>query len=67
MSEYSLVRACELFDMAIQVENQGIDFYNECLKINAPTNQRVKEIFEFLIQQEYLHLDLFQKFKKDIS
>ena len=67
MVKYPIIRACELMDMAIQVENQGIDFYRSCLKINTAVDRRVKEVFDFLLGQERIHRDTFEDLKRQIT
>ena len=67
MNEYPLLRGSELMGMAIQVEDQGIDFYRSCLKLRSPVDPRVKEVFDFLIAQERLHRDIFEDMQRNIN
>jgi rubrerythrin len=60
----AIFRAAEILDMAIQIENQGIAFYDACMKMMDAAE--LKEVFAFLTEQEHAHLDVFNEMKKDL-
>jgi rubrerythrin len=48
--------------MAVRVENQGVDFYKKCAEVAAES--RVRNVFEFLIDQEFKHAEVFSRMKQ---
>ncbi len=58
---YPIFRAGEILDMAIQIERQGIRFYEACA--SSRLQQDVLEVFRRLIEQERLHVDIFSRMK----
>ena len=63
--EPSLFRASVIFDMAIQIENHGIAFYQACLQ--SPVGSKVKDVFTYLVDQEHTHIRIFSAMKKEVS
>jgi rubrerythrin len=62
--EYVLFRASEILDMAIRIEEYGVEFYKACLEfIQGP---KVKEIFNYFIEQEKNHINIFTQMRKDL-
>jgi rubrerythrin len=59
--KYPLFRAGEILEMAIQIERQGIRFYEVCA--SSTLQQDVLEVFRRLIEQERLHVDIFSRMK----
>jgi rubrerythrin len=62
--EQSMFRAQEIMDMAIQIEHQGVAFYKGCLQ-SAPSDE-IKDIFNFLIDQENRHIEIFSNMKDNV-
>ncbi len=58
-------RAGEMLDMAIQIEHQGIRFYEACE--SAILRQDILEVFRHLIEQEQLHLRIFSRMKAGLD
>ena len=65
MSQQPLFRASEILDMAVRVEHQGADFYKKCAQ--ASTESRVRNLFEFLIDQEFEHAQVFSGMKQGLE
>lgn len=63
--KYPVFRAVEMLDMAIQIENQGIAFYEACA--SAKLRQDVLEVFRQLIEQEQLHVEIFSRMKASLD
>jgi rubrerythrin len=63
--EPSLFRAGVIFDMAVQIENHGIAFYQACLQ--SPVGPKLKDVFTYLIDQEHNHIRIFNSMKKEVS
>jgi len=63
--EQPLLRAAEVLQMAIQIEHHGIAFYQACLQ--SPIRREVKDVFNFLIDQEHEHVLIFTAMKKGVS
>lgn len=61
----SLFQAGEILDMAIQIENQGVNFYQNCLAAELPV--KVTKVFQYLLDQEHQHILTFEKMRKDLS
>lgn len=64
MNPDALFRASEMLDMAIQIEQQGLEFYKACLA--AQTNPEVKEVFQYLADQEKEHASIFSRMKAEL-
>jgi rubrerythrin len=65
MMEHPLFRASELLDMAIQIEVQGREFYENCL--NHATDASVRETLEFLANEERKHVEVFAGMKEGLE
>jgi rubrerythrin len=61
----STFRAGEVLNMAIRIENQGVDFYKTCLDAAFPSE--VKEVFQYLLEEEYDHIRIFEVMRQDLS
>jgi rubrerythrin len=59
--KYTVFRAGEILDMAIQIERHGIRFYEACA--SSRLQQDVLEVFRHLIEQERLHVEIFSRMK----
>jgi rubrerythrin len=59
----AIFRAAEILDMAIQIERQGIAFYDTCRETIDSSD--LKEIFAYLTAQEQVHLRFFSEMKKN--
>lgn len=65
MLKHPLFRAAEILDMAIQIEHQGLAFYQACMA--AAREQKVREVFEFMIGQEKEHVETFSRMKEGLD
>lgn len=63
--KHPVFRAVEMLDMAIQIENRGIRFYEGCA--TARLRQDVLEVFRHLIEQEQLHVEIFSRMKAGLD
>jgi rubrerythrin len=63
--EPSFFRASVILDMAIQIENHGIAFYRGCLQ--SSVGSKLKDVFNYLIDQEHKHIGTFSEMKKELS
>ena len=63
--KYPVFRAGEILDMAIQIERQGIQFYEVCASAKLPED--VLKVFRHLIEQEQLHVEIFAEMKAGID
>ncbi len=63
--DYPVFRAGEILDMAIQIEHQGLQFYEACE--SAVLQPHVKDVFRHLREQERLHVDIFSRMKAGLS
>ncbi|MFP4348437.1 MAG: ferritin-like domain-containing protein [Desulfococcaceae bacterium] len=61
----STFRAGEVLEMAVQIERQGVTFYETCLKTELPA--KIKQVFQFLLDQEHQHIQTFQEMRQDLS
>ncbi|GAB6190895.1 ferritin-like domain-containing protein [Desulfocastanea catecholica] len=61
----STFRAGEVLDMAIRIENQGVDFYKACLDTALPPE--VKKVFQYLLDEEHDHIRIFEIMRQDLS
>lgn len=61
----STFRAGEVLDMAVRIEHQGIRFYETCLKTELQA--KVKEVFQFLLDQEHRHVQTFKEMRQGLS
>jgi rubrerythrin len=62
---YPVFRAGEILDMAIQIERQGISFYEACA--SSELHPDVLEVFRHLIEQERLHVSIFSRMKEGLD
>lgn len=60
-----IFRASEIMDMAMQIERDGVQFYRQCA--GADMEPQVKEVFEYLIDQEKEHLRVFARMKEGVE
>lgn len=63
--EHPVFRATELLDMAVQIERQGLEFYETCL--GHATHPQVKEALQFLAKEENRHLEVFTRMKNGLQ
>ncbi len=59
--EPSIFRATEILDMAVEIERQGVVFYRTARETAIP---RVKDVLDFLIEQEEQHEQTFLRMKQ---
>lgn len=64
MTPDALFRASEMLDMAIQIEQQGLEFYKACL--DAQTDSNLKAVFQYLADQEKEHAGTFSRMKGEL-
>ena len=57
--------ADEVLEMAVELERRGIAFYENLSK--KTSDQKSREIFIFLSEEEKKHLEYFQKTKDDLN
>ena len=65
MTEYPMFRAGEVLDMAVQIEEQGLAFYESCAQ--ASLGSETTEVFEYLIDQEKNHVKIFTRMKQGLD
>ena len=58
-------KALELFDKAIETENEGIKFYEEAAA--KVQDAKAREIFQRLAKAEHSHVNLIEDAKKDVK
>jgi len=63
--QHPLFRAGEILDMAIQIEHDGVSFYNACVR--AALGKEVEEVFRCLIDQEREHILVFTEMKEGME
>ena len=63
--EYPIFQASEIIQMALQIEQQGIDFYTALLE--KPMEPPVREVIQFLIDQEKKHIDIFTELEQNLG
>lgn len=63
--KYPVFRASEILDMAIEIERQGIRFYEACA--SATLKQDVLEVFRGLVEQEHSHVRVFSEMKEGLD
>ncbi len=61
----STFRAGEILDMAIRIENQGVDFYKTCMDAALPPE--VKMVFQYLLDEERNHIQIFEVMRQNLS
>ncbi len=59
--KYPVFRAGEILDMAVQIERQGIQFYEVCASTRL--SEDVLKVFRHLMEQEQLHVEIFSEMK----
>ena len=65
MKEHPVFRASEILDMAIEIERQGLEFYETCLgHTNHPV---VRKALQTLAEDERTHVRVFDGMKKDLE
>jgi rubrerythrin len=60
-----MFRAGEIIDMAIQIEHQGLAFYDAC--VASPIGDKVEDVFDFLIGEKTKHIAIFSSMKDKIK
>lgn len=65
MTEYPVFRAGEILDMAVQIEQQGLAFYESCA--DASLGAETTDVFEYLINQEKKHVEIFTRMKEGLD
>jgi rubrerythrin len=65
MTEYPVFRAGEILDMAVQIEQEGQAFYESCA--HASLGPQTREVFEYLIDQEKNHVQVFTRMKQGLE
>ena len=60
-----LFQAAEVIDMAIEIERQGLAFYEGCAVARA--SEAVAEVFAFTAEEERKHIELFSRMKRDLD
>ena len=55
--------ACELVEIAVQIEKNGMDYYFALAEKSDNTEMRL--IFEYLAREEEKHIDIFKKVSRD--
>jgi rubrerythrin len=63
--KHAVFRAGEMLDMAIQIERQGVKFYEACASSRLRTE--VLDVFRRLIEQENLHVETFSRMKLSLD
>ncbi|MDY0042360.1 MAG: ferritin family protein [Desulforhabdus sp.] len=63
--QHPLFRASEILDMAIQIEHAGLRFYEVC--VQAALGKQTEEVFEYLIDQERKHIQVFSRMKEGLE
>jgi len=63
--KHPVFRAVEILDMAIQIEREGIEFYEACAAVTA--QQNILEVFRHLMEQEQLHVETFSRMKVGVE
>jgi rubrerythrin len=63
--EYPVFRAGEILDMAVQIEEQGLAFYESCAR--ASLGPQTRAVFEYLIDQEKKHVEIFTRMKRGLE
>ena len=61
----SSVRASEILDMAIRIEERGISFYQSC--VEADLGAEFEKVFMYLMEQERKHADVFSRMKEGLE
>ena len=57
--------ASEIVELGVQVEINGKDFYEELMK--KTKDPKVKDLFQYLAEQEEHHIELFKKILKTVE
>lgn len=60
-----MFRAGEIIDMAIQIEHQGLAFYDAC--VASPIGDKVEDVFDFLIGEKTKHIAICSSMKDKIK
>jgi len=63
--KYPVFLAGEVLDMAIQIEHQGVSFYEACA--SSTLKKDVLEVFRYLMEQEQLHVRIFSQMKEGLD
>ncbi|HON06218.1 MAG TPA: ferritin family protein [Candidatus Ratteibacteria bacterium] len=59
------LNADELFKVAMNIEKQGIDFYQNA--IDKSTDKKITEFLEFLVKEEERHYETFKKMDAEMQ
>ena len=65
MQSRPMFRASEILQMAIEIERSGLAFYEAC--IQATSDERVGEVFQFMAGEEKKHIEIFQAMEEPLS
>ncbi len=60
-----LFQAAEILNMAIEIEQKGLAFYEGCAARRA--SSEVAEVFDFAAEQEREHIQVFSRMKRDLD
>lgn len=60
-----LFQAAEVLDMAIEIERQGLAFYQGCAAARA--SEQVADVFAYAAEQERQHIERFATMKRDLD
>ncbi len=62
--EHPVFSAIDLLDMAVQIERQGLDFYETCLM--HAMRPDVKEALQLMAKEESRHIEVFTRMKSGL-
>jgi rubrerythrin len=65
MEQKSIFQAREILDMAVQIERQGVAFYQACRQ--SAVGEKAEDVFRFMIGQEKAHMDVFSSMKAGLQ
>lgn len=65
MTEHPVFRASEILDMAVQIERQGLEFYETCLA--HASHPLVLKALQFMAEEERRHVEIFEHMKRGLE
>ena len=65
MTKQQIFRASEILDMAVQIEHQGLAFYQACAEASEEAD--VRSVFRYMIDQERKHVQIFSQMKQGVD
>ena len=65
MTKQQIFRASEILDMAVQIEHQGLAFYQAC--VEASEEAGIRNVFRYMIDQERKHIEIFSQMKEGVD